>query len=118
MFRDNDRNYGNGVGTFLKMCGIEEVRTAYHCPWQNPFVERFFGTLRRELLNHIVPINEKHCYRLIKEFIEDHPERPHMGLNGHTPLHHPKPTESLSGSKLHAIPILGGLHHRYQRVVA
>ncbi|MHC4944427.1 MAG: transposase [Planctomycetota bacterium] len=120
LFRDNDGIYGNGVGAFLTMCGIEEVRTAYHSPWQNPFVERFFGTLRRELLNHIVPINEKHCYRLIKEYIEDyyHPERPHMGLDGDTPVPHPRPAKSSLGSELHAIPILGGLHHKYQRAAA
>jgi hypothetical protein len=120
MFRDNDGIYGNGVGAFLKMCGIEEVRTAYHSPWQNPFVERFFGTLRRELLNHIVPINEKHCYLLIKEFIEEYynSERPHMGLEGDTPVPHPRPSTSLSDSRLLAIPILGGLHHRYHRAAA
>jgi transposase InsO family protein len=120
MLRDNDGVYGHGVGSFLEMCGIEEVRTAYRSTWQNPFVERFFGTLRRELLNHIVPINEEHCYRLIKEFIEDyyHPERPHMGLDGDTPVPHPRSSSSPPASKLHAIPILGDLHHRYQRAVA
>jgi len=117
MFRDNDGIYGNGVGAFLKMCGIEEVRTAYHSPWQNPFVERFFGTLRRELLNHLVPINEEHCYCMIKEFIEDyyHSERPHMGLDGDTPISRSRPAASTSVTQLRAIPILGGLHHRYQR---
>ncbi|MFH1999717.1 MAG: integrase core domain-containing protein [Planctomycetota bacterium] len=120
LFRDNDRIYGNGVGAFLNMCGIEEVRTAYHSPWHNPFVERFLGTLRRELLNHIFPINEKHCCRLIKEFIEDyyHRERPHMGFDGDTPNSQPRPTASSSVTKLQAIPILGGLHHRYQRATA
>jgi hypothetical protein len=120
MFRDNDGIYGNGVGVFLRMCGIKEIRTAYRSPWQNPFVERFFGTLRRELLNHIVPFNEAHCYRLIKEFINDyyHPERPHMGLEGDTPVLNPRQTISSSDAKLHAIPILSGFHHRYLRVVA
>src|SRR5690349_4765850 len=47
-FRDNDRIYGQGLAGFLKSCQIEEVRTAYGCPWQNPFVERFGGSLRRE----------------------------------------------------------------------
>ena len=60
MFRDNDRLYGNGVTAFLKACGVEEVRTAYRSPWQNPFVERFFGTLRRELLNHFIPFNDRY----------------------------------------------------------
>jgi len=119
MFRDNDRIYGNGVGAFLKMCGVEEVRTAYYSPWQNPFVERFFGTLRRELLNHMIPINEFHCYRLIKEYVDDyyHSERPHMGLEGDTPIPHSRPSHSTVSTKLKAIPLIGGLHHRYHKVV-
>jgi putative transposase len=60
MFRDNDRLFGDGVAAFLEACSVEEVRTAYRSPWQNPFVERFFGTLRRELLNHFIPFNDRY----------------------------------------------------------
>jgi len=69
MFRDNDRIFGHAVPAFLKACGVEEIRTAYRSPWQNPFVERFFGTLRRELLNHIIPIlgGLHHKYRRVAE---------------------------------------------------
>ena len=49
LFRDNDSIYGHGVSEFLDSCDIDEVRTAYRSPWQNPFVERFGGTLRREV---------------------------------------------------------------------
>ena len=52
-FRDNDRIYGKGAAGFLKSCENEEVRTAYGRPWQNPFVERLGGSLRRELLDHM-----------------------------------------------------------------
>ena len=54
MFRDNDGIYGDEVSRFLKRTGIEEVKTAYRSPWQNPFLERYIGTIRRELLDHVI----------------------------------------------------------------
>ena len=54
LFRDNDSIYGNGVPAFLDRCGIRQVRTSYRSPWQNPYVERFIGTLRRDLLDHVI----------------------------------------------------------------
>ena len=120
MFRDNDRLYGDGVAAFLKACGVEEVRTAYRSPWQNPFVERFFGTLRRELLNHVIPFNDRHLFRLVEEFIDDyyHSERPHQGLDGDTPVPYRLQAPPASSVNLMSIPILGGLHHKYERVAA
>ena len=72
LFRDNDGIYGHGVALFLGHCGVREVRTALHSPWQNPYVERFIGTLRRELLNHVIVLNEPHLERLLREFIEEY----------------------------------------------
>jgi len=117
LFRDNDGIYGNGVSIFLKNCGMKEVRTAYHSPWQNPFIERFFGTLRRELLNHVIPCNERHLHRLITEFVVEyyHTERPHQGLEGDTPIPFPSQDSSASSNRLISSPILGGLHHKYRR---
>ena len=119
LFRDNDGIYGNGVRAFLESCGIEEVRTAYRSPWQNPFVERYIGTLRREMLDHVIILSQRHLERLLREFIEEyyHVARPHQGLHGKTPIPNVKP--EISGpSKLISIPVLGGLHHRYVRVAA
>ena len=118
LFRDNDGIYGDEVGRFLGGTGIEEVKTAYRCPWQNPFVERYGGTLRRELLDHVIVLNEGHLNRLLKEFIEEyyHLARPHQGLNGDTPVPSDKPEVGVSG--LVSIPVVGGLHHRYIRVAA
>jgi len=92
------------------------VRTAYRSPWQNPYVERMIGTLRRELLDHIIVLNQRHLERLLREFIQDyyHTARPHQGLGGETPAQ-----ETLSGEgELIAVPVLGGLHHRYYRTAA
>ena len=99
---------------------IEEVRTAYRCPWQNPYVERFVGTLRRELLDHVIVLNEGHLNRLLREYIEDyyHTHRPHQGLEGETPIP-PKPRLATPvSSRLIAFPVVGGLHHRYERIAA
>jgi len=75
VFRDNDGIYGDEVSRFLVGTGIAEVKTAHRCPWQNPFVERYGGTLRRELLDHVMVLNEEHLKRLLKEFIEKYYHR-------------------------------------------
>ena len=116
LFRDNDGIYGYGVRAFLISCGILEVRTAYRSPCQNPYVERMIGTLRRELLDHVIVLNQAHLERLLREFAEDcyHTARPHQGLGGETPVQ-----ETLHGEgELISIPVLGGLHHRYYRAAA
>jgi len=97
-----------------------EVRTAYRSPWQNPYVERFIGTLRRELLDHVIVLGENHLKRLLKEYIEDyyHIARPHQGLDGDTPLSSNRLQPQEHPTKLISIPICGGLHHRYERVAA
>ncbi len=120
LFRDNDGIYGNGIGGFLESCGIREVRTAYRSPWQNPFVERYIGTLRREMLDHVIVLSQRHLERLLREFIEDyyHIARPHQGLNGDTPVSQTERPQILGPSKLISVPVLGGLHHRYVRVAA
>ena len=99
-------------------CQMEEVRTAFRCPWQNPFVERFGGSLRREVLDHVIVLNEAHLERLLKEYIEEfyHLHRPHQGLEGQTP--EPSPRSLQPPSSVIAIPVLGGLHHHYVPVAA
>jgi putative transposase len=96
------------------------VKTAHRCPWQNPFVERYGGTLRRELLDHVIVFNEEHLKRLLKEFIEGyyHLARPHQGLNRETPVLIAKPESAADASRLLSTPVVGGLHYRYMRVAA
>ena len=120
LFRDNDGIYGEEVSRFLLGTGIEEVKTAYRSPWQNPFVESYGGTLRRELLDHVIILNEEHLKSLLKEFIEEyyHIARPHQGLDGDPPFPAVKPEPVTGASRLISIPVAGGLHHRYVRVAA
>jgi len=116
----NDSLYGYGVQAFLERCGIREVRTAYRSPWQNPYVERFIGTLRRELLDHVIVLSQSHLHRILREYIEEyyHVARPHQGLDGDTPMPHETSAATAGPTKLVSIPVVGGLHHRYSRVAA
>ncbi len=120
IFRDNDGICGLGVKAFLTRCGIREVRTAYRSPWQSPYIERFIGTLRAELLNHVIILSEQHLRRLLADFIEKyyHIGRPHQGLKGEIPLPQKVPLPFRGPSRLISISVVGGLHHRYLRVAA
>ena len=120
MFPDNDGIYGDEVSRFLMGTGIEEVKSAYRSPWQNPFLERHIGTLRRELLDHVLILGDGHLKRLLKEFIEEyyHIARPHQGLDGDPPIPAAKPEPVTGASRLVSIPVVGGLHNRYVRVAA
>jgi len=117
--RDNDGLYGKDVSKFLKASGVEEVRSAFRSPWQNPYVERFFGSMRREILNHVIILNEKHLRRLINEYVEWYENhRLHQGLCGRRPRAKQNGPAKAGGGKIISIPVLGGLHHRYERCAA
>jgi putative transposase len=77
-------------------------------------------TLRRELLDHVIILNEEHLKGLLKEYIEEyyHRARPHQGLDGHPPFPAAKLEPVAGASRLVSIPVVGGLHHRYVRVAA
>ena len=94
------------------------MRTAYESPWQNPYIQRMIGTLRRELLNYVIVLNQRHLASLLGECLEqyDHLARPHQGLQGETPIRRQeRPTGT---GELISVPVLGGLHHRYCRAAA
>ena len=81
---------------------------------------RFIGTVRRELLDHVIVLSQGHLERLLKELIEDyyHTARPHQGLDGQPPLPHQIPQPATGPTRILSTPVLGGLHHRYTRVAA
>ncbi len=97
--------------------GIEEIKTAYRSPWQNPFVERLIGSVRRECINHVIVLSERHLKRIVREYFDYYNNsRAHMSLNGNAPL--PREVEPPDRGNVLAIPQAGGLHHRYTRVAA
>ena len=120
LIRDRDSIYGSVFRERVNNMGINEVLITRKSPWQNPYLERFIGTLRRELLDHVIILGSAHLERLLKEFINDyyHVARPHQGLDGDTPIPQQEPPVISGPTKLASIPVLGGLHHRYFRVAA
>ncbi len=101
-----------------KDSGIEILKTPYHAPKANAICERCLGSIRRECLDHILVLGERHLYRVIKEYAEFfNRARPHQGINqnipGKTIAEGPK--EHVVGQII-AFPVLNGLHHDYRRV--
>jgi putative transposase len=67
---DNDTIFSDRVVEAIGHLGIESKRTAYRSPWQNGIVERWVGTVRRELLDHVIVIDERHLQRLLHEYVD------------------------------------------------
>jgi putative transposase len=90
---------------------FEEVVTAPRSPWQNPYVERLIGSLRRELLDHVIVRNERHLRRLLSSYLEYyHRVRPHVGLKHNAP--EPRAVEPPERGQIVAEPMVGGLQKR------
>jgi putative transposase len=117
LLRDRDAIYGEAVRRRIKSLGIEEVVTAPRSPWQNPFVERIIGSIRRDCLDHVIVINERHLRRILREYFDYyHTCRTHMSLNKDPP--ETRAVEPLELGNVVAFPRVGGLHHRYRRIAA
>jgi hypothetical protein len=110
---DRDAIFGATL-EFIRSLGIHPLRIAYRSPWQNGAVERFMGTLRRELLDHVIVRDERHLLRLVKEFCRYyHEDRTHLGLHKETPKPRAREDPPANQPQVKAHPRLGGLHHRY-----
>jgi len=97
--------------------GIAEVISAPASPWQNPYVERVIGSIRRECLDHVIVLNQPHLRRVLASYIQYyHRSRTHLALKKDTPDHRAT-TETVIGPIV-VFPEVGGLHHRYQRIAA
>ena len=120
LHRDRDGLYGKEVSATIKAMGIEEVLSAPRSPWRNPYCERVIGTLRRELLDNVIVLGERHALALLKEYVEYYNgSRPHLSLvkDAPEPRAIEPPSDGSDGS-VQAREVLGGLHHRYFRRAA
>jgi transposase InsO family protein len=114
LIRDRDGIYGTEVRRCLASLNVEEVVTAPRSAWQNPYVERIIGSIRRECLDHIIVVNERHLRHILSAYLDYyHLARPHLGLGHDAP--EPRAVEPPERGRVVAEPMVGGLHHRYRR---
>jgi transposase InsO family protein len=117
LLRDRDGIYGGEFRQRVKGMGLAEVLTARRSPWQNPFAERVIGTFRRELLDHVIVLNEGHLRRRLRSYLRYyHGSRTHLALEKDAP--EPRAVELPAHGRIVALPLVGGLHHRYVRSAA
>ena len=97
--------------------GIEEVITAAHSPWQNAYVERLIGSIRRECLDHCIVLGEKHLRRILHSYFDYyHRTRTHLSLKKDAPDE--RPIQPPAMGEVIEVPQVRGLHHRYERRAA
>lgn len=115
--RDRDAIYGGNLVAMTKGLGMEEVITAPRSPWQNPYVERLIGSVRRECLDHVIVWNERSLRRTLQSYFAYYQRsRTHLALAKDAP--ESRVVEKPERGRVVAIPQVGGLHHRYQRQAA
>ena len=112
---DRDSIFSAAVVRFVKAMGTKPVRTVYRNPWQNAVAERWIGSCRRELLEHVVILSERHLVRLIRSYLSYyHKDRCHLGLAKDAPQVRAVSPRPSANAKVIALTRVGGVHHRYE----
>jgi putative transposase len=115
LIRDRDSIYGEEFRGRIRLLGMKEVITAPRSPWQNAFAERLIGSIRRECLDHVVVLSQRHLRHLLRNYLTYyHRSRTHLTLAKDAP----EPRAIMRQGEIIAIPQVGGLHHRYERRAA
>jgi putative transposase len=121
VIHDRDAIFSTALDSELKGFGVRVLKTPVRAPKANAFCERLVGTFRRECLDFLIPINERHLRRILAEFIRHYnPGRPHSALGPGIP----EPSQAKvpagiqshrlpAGYRVKSMPVLGGLHHEY-----
>jgi putative transposase len=117
LLRDRDQIYGQEFRQRVAGMKIEELITAARSPWQNAFVERLIGSIRRECLDHVIVLGENHLRRILRSyFAYYHRSRTHLSLCKDAP--EPRAKQPPECGSVIEIAEVGGLHHRYERQAA
>jgi hypothetical protein len=118
IIRDNDDKYGSEFDRVAKASGIRVLRTPHRAPLANATMERYVGSARRECLDHIMILSERHLLTTLRAYVSYfNGSRPHQGLAQRIPS---PPSESevsgqCDGARIVAVSVLGGLHHEFRR---
>jgi transposase InsO family protein len=111
---DRGSSFNEDVIDTLKSFGIQPKRTSFRSPWQNGVAERWVSNFRRDLLDHVIVVNERHLKRLMIEYVRYyHEDRTHLALAKGTPAGRETGMSPVDGCRAISMPRLGGLHHRY-----
>ena len=117
LLRDRDSIYSEHFQQRVGNLGIEEVKIAPRSPWQSPYVERVIGSIRRDALDHVIVLNERHLRRVLQAYVDYyHDWRPHRSLEMDAP--EPRAVQPPELGSVRKLPEVGGLHHHYERIAA
>ncbi len=117
LLRDRDSIYGSAFVQRVAGMDIKQKLIAPRSPWQNPYVERLVGSIRRECLDQVIIFHERQLKQILESYCEYyHKVRPHRSLCHDSPI--PRPVESPEQGNVIELPQVGGLHHHYLRQVA
>ncbi len=117
LIRDRDAAYRTIFRDRLEAMNIVDLPTAPRSPWQNAYVERVIGSIRRECLDHVIVLNARHLRGILSSYFDYyHRSRTHLSLAKDCP--EPRPVCPPGAGKIIAFPQVGGLHHRYERLAA
>jgi putative transposase len=117
LLRDRDASYGPTFRGRLRAMGVKQVVTAARSPWQNAYVERVIGSVRRECLDHVIIFDERHLRGVLLSYFHYYNKvRTHLSLDKDCP--ESRPIHLPAAGKVIPFPEVGGLHHRYERLAA
>jgi transposase InsO family protein len=115
MLRANDDKYWPEFDRVAKASDIRVLRTPVRAPRANSICERYLGSVRRECLDHIIILSERHLLATLRAYVRYfNTGRPHQGLAQRIPCPPSEAPEHCDGARIVAVPILGGLHHEYR----
>jgi len=117
LIRDRDAIYGEKFRRQAAVLEIREIPTAPQSPWQNPYAERVIGSIRRECLDHVIVLGERHLKRILSSYVDYYNgTRTHLSLYKDPPKGRSRQPPEQGG--VMELDRVGGLHHEYVRMAA